>query len=122
MSKQKAQGTRLESDVTRRFIELGMNAERIAEGGVNDIGDVRVRGPFKGESPIVAVYWRRLVNTGGKRRSPDGERDVIILDADDFYRLMSWANADAIIECKATERLNVTRTLAKAKQKARNNG
>ena len=71
---------------------------------------------------LVAVAWKRL--TGGKsRRTPDGERDVIIVGTDDFYRLVFKAGEAGwfpgwIIENKWQENLNVTRTLAKAREKA----
>ena len=71
-----------------------------------------------GDDPIVAVAWKRLVKQAGKqRRAPDGEPVVVVLGLSDFLDLLSLAEASAIVECKATERLNVTRVLAKAKEK-----
>lgn len=119
MSKSKAQGTRLESAVVERFRGLGLPARRIAEGGSKDIGDVYVKGSYLDEPPLVALVWHRLVKGNGKRRTPDGLRRVAVLDFDAFVELVRRAESNVIIECKATERLNVTRTLAKAVEKAR---
>ncbi len=97
-----------------------MKARRIAEGGSKDIGDVYVE-PFEGlyfGPTLVALVWHRLVKGNGSRREPDGVRRVVVLDFEDFAHLAKRAEIRIVIECKATERLNVTRALRKALDKA----
>lgn len=130
MSKQRAQGTRLETRIVNLADDHGLPAARLAEGGVADEGDVwLVNPPHLGPIDIVAVWWKRLVKGSGSRRVPDGEPEVVILTATDFLRLLKAATDEAggdlsaIVEAKARERLNVTRTLHRARQKAlRGNG
>lgn len=117
MSKSKAQGTRFETAIVKAAEAFGLKAERIAEGGINDKGDVYIDGNYA-DDKIVALAWKRLVNKGGARRQADGEPVVVVIGLSDFLDLLSMAEYSAIVECKATERLNVTRALAKAKGKA----
>ena len=123
MGKNKGQGTAFETYVVALARDnYWLKAERIAEGGSKDIGDVMLKST---ESPlwdtIVAVAWKRLVKGNGERRRPDGVRDTVTITLQDFLLLLGEANLNAIVECKATERLNVTRTLAKAREKVRRN-
>ena len=121
MGKNKDQGTAHERATRDELRRLGYYAERLAEGGINDLGDVRAwrRGGY-GMRPLVVLSWRRLVKTTGKRRAPDGERDVVIMRKHDFYELIrnqdTWQHI--VVECKAAEQVNVTRVLAKARRKA----
>lgn len=124
MSKSKAQGTAKETSDVKRFQDAGLPAARLAEGGQNDKGDVYVEGyPYSSNysgrkpDPIVGVSWKRLVKGGSQRRTTDGEGEVVVVTLDDFIRLVKDATANVFLECKATERLNVTRVLAKARKK-----
>jgi len=118
MSKNKQQGTRFESALVKIAIAFGLDARRIAEGGINDRGDVEISGRYGGPltdgAPIVALAWKRLVNKGGGKRTPDGEPVVVALTLHDFLTLLGLAEVSAVVECKAAERLNVTRALHKA--------
>ena len=123
MSKPKAQGTRWETELVRRAHDRGLMADRIAEGGLNDRGDVwLVNPPGDTSNTHVAVAWKRLTGSSA-HRSPDGIRDGVFIPTDQFLELIvahSYINSDIgwIVECKATQTLNVTRTLAKAQRKA----
>ncbi len=121
MSKNKNQGTRFESALVTLANAYGLNTRRIAEGGIYDRGDVEIKGKYGGPGgePIVALAWKRLVNKGGGKRMPDGEPVVVVLNLHDFLSLLGLAEVSAVIECKAAERLNVTRSLHKAIVKAR---
>lgn len=122
MSRPKDQGTRWETELVNRIQTRGLLADRLAEGGNNDKGDVWAVAPPEPTGNKVAVAWKRLTGSGS-RRTPDGVRDVVILDTDTFLDLLvasvmvrgeqSW-----VIECKAVQALNPTRTLAKAQRKA----
>ena len=137
MSKSKAQGTAWEREFVNRLQDAGLMADRLPEGGSHDRGDVWIGAPPDSKSfSVVAVAWKRL--TGSRQhRSPDGERDVVILATDDFIRLLKAnmgqivpihpedplslhqiKDLNIVVECKATQTLNVTRTLAKAREKA----
>lgn len=116
MSRNKNQGTAFETALVKAAEAFDLAARRIAEGGRNDKGDVYISGGFE-DDPIVALAWKRLVDTGGARRQPDGEPTVVVVGLSDFLDLLSKAEYSAVVECKATERLNVTRALAKAKRK-----
>ena len=117
MSKSKAQGTAWETEFVNRLQDAGLMADRLPEGGSHDRGDVWIGAPPDSENfSVVAVAWKRLAGKGS-RRTPDGERDVIILSTADFIWLLR-SDVDVVVECKATQTLNVTRTLAKAREKA----
>jgi hypothetical protein len=107
MSKQKQQGTKLETFVARM-----LNGERIAEGGKNDKGDVLfqwngtdfyveckarqslnvtrelAKSIKKSKSNFTALIWKRLVKTDGKRRQPDGVPVVVCLTLDTFLEIV----------------------------------
>ncbi len=146
----KARGTRWESFIVKQAEAFGLSARRLAEGGVNDLGDVEIqlwptRDPARQEA---ALLWKRLVSSGGSRRRPDGAPAVAVLQPMLLLRLLRSAQllrriiessgesvvtsseleAEAaalldtlpdtiIIEAKAREVLNVTRTLADAERK-----
>jgi len=107
MSKQKQQGTKLET-----FVAKMMNGERIAEGGKNDKGDVKfywngrdfyveckarqslnitrelAKAIKKSKSAYTALIWKRLVKTGSDRRQPDGVPIVVCITLDTFVEIM----------------------------------
>jgi len=96
-------------------------AARHAEGGSSDVGDVWIGAPTPEAGDITVLAWKRLTGQG-TRRTPDGERDVIVVQTDIFLRLLEWAthagfDAAIHIECKARQQLNVTRELARAREK-----
>ena len=124
MSKSKAQGTAWEREFVNRLQDAALMADSLPEGGSHDRGDVWIGAPPDDTQPsMVVVAWKRLTGLN-TRRSPDGERDVVILATDDFIALLQsfvsygFDNLDLVVECKATQTLNVTRTLAKAREKA----
>lgn len=118
----KDQGTEWETQTVKDLKAIGYQADRIAEAGQNDRGDVEAYqwGSEVDAEPMVVLFWKRLVRKPGqKRRVPDGERDVVVLRKEDFLRLIHPGKPQRlIVECKATEHLNVTRTLHKAIRKA----
>lgn len=117
MSKQKAQGTRYETAVVNRLTGSGFPAERLAEGGAADKGDLRVHihdvewiGEAKarqtlpvhatvakakskaGDQPVV-VFWKRLVKGAGTRRVPvAGLAEVVVMAVDDYHKLLGTAS------------------------------
>lgn len=117
------QGTSWESELVKRIQARGLLADRLAEGGSADRGDVWALAP-PDDDPYVALAWKRLTGDG-QRRTPDGVRDVVVLDTDTFLDLLVvWMllKGDVrgwVFECKATQALNPTRVLAKAKEKAK---
>lgn len=119
MNKPKAQGTAFESLIVRTARTLGLLAQRLAEGGSGDGGDVYLGKLPATVKPITVLAWKRLVpQAGATRRRPDGEPTVFVLDEPTFWYLIDQdTSIPVIIECKSTERLNVTRALAKAKGK-----
>ena len=101
-----------------------MIAARLPEGGMKDYGDIWLNAPPGGPYPLISVVaWKRLTGSA-TRRTPDGDRDVVVLSTDDFLYILFHAlyhpefEDAVIVECKATQTLNVTRTLAKARRKA----
>ena len=127
MNKPKQQGTAWETEFVRRAQDSYLIADRLAEGGINDAGDVWIGTPpdprFDDGEEVVAVAWKRLTGSGNSRRTPDGERDVVVLRTDDFFRLALYASGGVdsiVVECKARQNLNVTRTLAKTARKLAN--
>lgn len=122
MSKVKAQGTAFETQIVQQAKSQGWQAERLAEGGSHDMGDVYLGKRPVTVKPIVMLAWKRLVpKPGATRRQPDGEPIVFVLDQATAWYAIQLMQEDGlrpiVIECKATERLNVTRVLAKAKGK-----
>jgi hypothetical protein len=121
MSKAKAQGTAHESATARALNAVGIKAQRLAEGGSADEGDVetwiagtrwvlegkatqtlnvqkilgKARRKAGGLTPV-AVVWKRLVKVAGmKNRQPvEGERVVVILSWDDFLELALRAQSE----------------------------
>lgn len=107
MSKQKQQGTKLET-----FVAKMLDGERIAEGGKNDKGDVLfnwngenfyveckarqslnvtrelAKAIKKSKSNFTALVWKRLVKTSGQRRQPDGIPIIVCLTLDTFIEIV----------------------------------
>ena len=107
MSKQKQQGTKLET-----FVAKMIDGERIAEGGMNDKGDVKfvwngneffveckarqslnvtrelAKAIKKSKSNFTALVWKRLVKTSGQRRQPDGVPIIVCLTLDTFIEIV----------------------------------
>tara|TARA_A100001391_G_scaffold204358_2_gene199799 strand:- start:2214 stop:2591 length:378 start_codon:yes stop_codon:yes gene_type:complete len=107
MSKQKQQGTKLET-----FVAKMLNGSRIAEGGVNDKGDVLfnwngedfyveckarqslnvtrelAKSIKKSKSQFTALVWKRLVKTDKSRRQPDGVPIIVCLTLDTFIEIV----------------------------------
>lgn len=117
MGKKTDQGTRWETEVVDSFADFGAVATRLPKTGTKDEADVRVRlwSDATPSDTIPLVAWKRLVRKGdAQRRSPDGERAVIVLSLEDFRHLcmMIDANVEFYVQAKARQNLNVTRTLA----------
>lgn len=123
MSKQKAQGTAHESATVKALKAVGIRANRLAEGGSADEGDVEtwiaeVRWVLEGKatqtlniqktlgkarrkaggSTPVAVVWKRLVKVAGiKNRQPvEGERVVVVMGLEDFLMLAKMAETGTV--------------------------
>lgn len=117
MSKPKAQGTRFETWMVNWLNRIeGVVASRLAEGGIQDQGDIRWYDMFedvwvaeckatqalnvtrvlskarlKSPNPKTTVlFWKRLTKTqpGAKRRTPDGEPVVVVMGLDTFHHLI----------------------------------
>ena len=120
MNKPKQAGTAWESELVRRAQDAGLTAGRHAEGGSGDIADVWIGDPTPEAGDITVVAWKRLTGDGA-RRTPDGERDVVVMRTHDFLALLEdanhWAEVAVHIEAKARQNLNVTRELYKARWK-----
>lgn len=116
MNKPKKQGTSFESSLVNKLIAEGYSdAKRLAEGGSNDIGDIeftadscefvieakarqnlnvtqelfkaKQKAHKKRPSAIVILAWKKLVGSG-KRRKPDGERIVYVIDEETLLWLL----------------------------------
>jgi hypothetical protein len=126
VNKPKAAGTAWESWIVKHFVSRGIHAERIAEGGSLDLGDVRI---VMGSGQVVIVeakatqtlnvtrvlskarikskqgrltvlMWKRLVKLqpGKQRRVPDGEPVVVVMGLDTFDMLMDHWNKDRSVK------------------------
>lgn len=117
MSKQKQQGTRLESQIAKV-----VNGERLAEGGANDRGDVRfylndvefiveckarqslnvtrelAKAIKKSKAKYTALVWKRLVKTDKKVRQPDGVSVVVCIDLDTFVDLVDGKRGNSFYD------------------------
>ena len=104
-------GTAHETRIVRAAQNAGLVAERIAEGGVHDLGDVRIfadqewiieckdrerlnvhqtleKAQAKAGTPWVAVVWRRMTRkAGNERRTQDGPI-VVAVDLERFLELL----------------------------------
>ena len=117
MNKPKKQGTQFETWLCKELSTYpGIVAERLAEGGSHDVGDIRVTthsvGTWiveakaranlnvhqtlaaarhkAGHDPAV-VIWKKLVRKdGSQRRVTDGEPIVVAMTLDDFIGFINW--------------------------------
>ena len=115
MSRSRAQGTRLESELVARVRARGLPARRLAEGGLRDEGDVEVFDEdgfrhvieakacerlslhavwlkARRKAPAtarVAVVWKRVtLKAGNARRTADGPV-LVAVPLDDYLDLLS---------------------------------
>ena len=115
MNKPRMQGTAFETWLVKWLNRIsGVVAERLAEGGSQDQGDIRFYDMFeqvwyveckarevlnvtrelskarlKSPDPQHTVLaWKRLVKNGGKRRVSDGEPVVIVMGLDTLHSLL----------------------------------
>ena len=112
MNKPKQQGTAWETWLVKHFAGEGFDAGRIAEGGMNDLGDLMIHDqlgtPWIVEAkaterlnvtrvlgkaiekggPRTVLIWKRLIKTGKKVRQADGEKIVVVLTLDLFTELL----------------------------------
>jgi len=112
----KDQGTRLETATVKYFLESGLEARRLAEGGRNDLGDIELHGlrqPFpymiieckaranlnvhqtlakaieKARGAPVAVLWKKLTRKGdNQRRTMDGVGSIVAMSEETFCLLI----------------------------------
>ena len=115
MGKAKAQGTRWETALVTAARAFGIEGRRLAEGGINDPGDIQLE-PSNGDiwiieakhranlnahqalsaakkkAPayaLVAVAWKKTVRkSNNQKRSADGEPSIVVLDLATFLTLI----------------------------------
>lgn len=113
MNKPKKQGTAFETALVKEARSVGLNADRYAEGGSHDIGDLWIAARDEtwvveakartnlnlhktlsiarkkaGHRPAV-VAWKKLVRQGDNlKRTADGEAVVVAMTLDDFLGLL----------------------------------
>lgn len=107
----RAQGTRFETHIVNQAQDLGLHAERLPEGGTNDLGDLRIltdhewigeaknrerlnihqtleKAIRKSGTKRTFVVWKRLARqAGNQRRSQDGPI-LVALELDMFLHLL----------------------------------
>ncbi len=120
VNKPKIQGTKFETWLVNKFNSWGdrYKAERLAEGGIKDIGDIKLKlkngmipykdfvieakarqalnvhqtlhkAKNKADGYPVILAWKKLVKQeGNQRRTSDGESVVYILDEDTLKDLL----------------------------------
>ena len=116
-------GTRWETktvnDIQRQFDAYAtpVAVTRRPKAGQKHEADVQVT-CGDGDERFGVVAWHRAVKRdGNKVRVADGERKVAVLRWEDFVVLLEWAarsgrfDGTVYIQNKATQTLNVTRTL-----------
>lgn len=123
VNRPRRQGTSWETELVTRARAQGLLADRLPEAGISDTGDVWLINPRGNRTNTkIALAWKRLTGQGG-HRTPDGVRDGVFITTQDFLELVtahSILHPDIgwVVECKATQALNVTRTLDRARRKA----
>ena len=117
----KIDGTEWETQNVAKAVSEGYESERLAEGGSKDVSDVVVHHPkYAGLQELqhakIALAFKQYdpLKPGQTRRA---SRKMYVVDFDTFWFLVRKAGLPWFIECKATERLNVGKTLEKAKRK-----
>jgi hypothetical protein len=120
VNKPKIQGTKFETWLVNKFNSWGdrYKAERLAEGGIKDIGDVKLKLkngliPFKdfvieakarqnlnvhqtlakskkkaGNYPVILAWKKLIKQEGNSRRTSDGESVVYIIDEETLKDLL----------------------------------
>lgn len=113
VNKPKNQGTAWESAIVAAAQAFGIPAERIAEGGVNDLGDVRIltddgtvwiveakhrnalnihdtlnKAIAKSGTRNTAVIWKRSVRKKGNKRRTQVGVPVVAMEVETFLRLL----------------------------------
>ena len=107
----KALGTTQETAVVNTALDAGLQAERIAEGGINDLGDVRIWtnhewiGEVKDREQLnihktlakainksgtldTFVVWRRMFRPAGAKRRQQVGPTIVALTLDRFLELL----------------------------------
>jgi hypothetical protein len=115
-TKPKQLGTAWESEIVELLRWAGMHPRRLAEGGQRDEGDIefydrtgerwvveakatanlnitrtlaKAKDKAMGMAPV-ALVWKKLTRKGdNQRRTPDGERVVVIIDWETFMSLIT---------------------------------
>lgn len=109
----KDQGTKYETEIVRMFQDAGLHAQRIAEGGANDIGDVYcedydlvieakdraslniheavVKAQMKAGGRVVALFWKRRVRVNGNRNRTQPGPPVVVMSQESFLELVGLA-------------------------------
>lgn len=110
------QGTQWESEIRNAMLSAGVKADRFPKRGQADEPDLWIGGPAFDGIPILA--WKRLVGKKGNGpRQPDGERRVVVIEFDDFRRIvrtlseLKGEDPVFLVQAKWTTNLNVTKTL-----------
>lgn len=116
MSKEKQQGTRLETATVKMLTNMGLWSRRLPEGGALDEGDFEFETPngtqwigeckarqqlsvqtvlakvkSKAKDKPAILVWKRLVppKEGGSRRTTvDGIGTVVVMELSDFQKLL----------------------------------
>ena len=102
--------------------DRGLPSRILTKRGIKNEPDVEIGASLHDADYVFnIVAWKRLVKSEGKkRRVPDGAPDVVCLSTEDFLDIIAeldghdptWVERNSIaVQCKWTERLNVTRTL-----------
>jgi hypothetical protein len=115
-----SQGTQWETEILKRAGDYGLTGLRYPKRAqkhepdlyLNHVGVLSL--PPHGVVQLGIVAWKRLTGKkSGKPRTPDGERRVVVLEFDDFLRLVSHSRYDYHVEVQAkwAAALNPTRTL-----------
>lgn len=118
MSKSKQQGTAYETEIVRMLQSNGLTAERLAEGGLNDLGDVMLRSfdivieakdraalnvhetLVKAERKtagmfLTVLFWKRRTRKNGNTNRTQVGEPVVVMSAESFLELLSCIDSEA---------------------------
>ena len=116
-NKRRAQSVREETRIVETARRAGFQAERLAEGGIYDPGDVRIG---YGQTNHPVLFWAQFRKPGeGTKRIV---HRVVVLDEENYWGLLFAAGTHHTTwwaEIKATERLNAPAILRKQRDKMR---
>lgn len=109
-NRSKNQGTAFESEIVNAFKAKGLHAQRIAEGGARDIGDVYCadvdvvieakdranlnvhvsldKARKKAGGKVTVLFWKRRVRVNGNANRTQPGPPVVVMSVDDFLELM----------------------------------